>query len=128
MKKKKPVFEGKMNLKKGDEVIVLAGKDKGKRGKIIQTVPEEGKVIVDGVNVVTRHQKPRSASSRAMVKQQLGEMQMPTGCRHRQGYAGLPEVQQRDPHGARGRGRRQDGAKLPQVRPACGRLEELTNA
>ena len=79
MKKKKPVYEGKMNLRKGDEVIVLTGKDKGKRGKIIQTLPEAGKVIVDGVNVVTRHQKPRSASSRAMVKQQLGEMQMPTG-------------------------------------------------
>lgn len=77
MKKKKPVFEGKLYLKKGDEVMVLAGKDKGKRGKIIQTVPEVGKVIVEGVNVVTRHQKPRSASSRAMVKQQLGEMQMP---------------------------------------------------
>jgi large subunit ribosomal protein L24 len=79
MKKKKPVFEGRMNLRKGDEVIVLAGKDKGKRGKIIQTLPDAGKVIVDGVNVVTRHQKPRSASSRAMVKQQLGEMQMPMG-------------------------------------------------
>lgn len=68
-----------MNLKKGDEVIVLSGKDKAKRGKIIQTVPEEGKVIVEGINVVTRHQKPRSASSRAMVKQQLGEMQKPMG-------------------------------------------------
>lgn len=79
MKKKKPVFEGKMNLRKGDEVVVLSGKDKGKRGKIIRTLPEAGKVIVDGVNVVTRHQKPRSASSRAMVKQQLGEMQMPMG-------------------------------------------------
>lgn len=79
MKKKKPVFEGKMNLKKGDEVIVLAGKDKGKRGKIISTIPEEGKVVVEGVNVVTRHQKPRSANTRAMVKQQLGEMQMPLG-------------------------------------------------
>lgn len=79
MKKFKPKFEGKLRLKKGDEVIVLAGKDKGKRGKIIQTVPEEGKVIVDGVNIVTRHQKPRSASGRAVVKQQLGEMQIPLG-------------------------------------------------
>ncbi|MCX8052658.1 MAG: 50S ribosomal protein L24 [Armatimonadetes bacterium] len=78
-RKKKPTFEGKMRLKKGDEVIVLAGKDKGKRGKIIQTLPETGKVIVDGVNVVTRHQKPRSASSRAMVRQQLGEMMVPLG-------------------------------------------------
>ena len=79
MKKKKPDFEGKMNLRKGDEIIVLAGKDKGKRGKIIQTVPDAGKVIVDGVNVVTRHQKPRSASAGAIVKSQLGEMQMPAG-------------------------------------------------
>jgi large subunit ribosomal protein L24 len=78
-KKKKPTFEGKMRLKKGDEVIVLAGKDKGKRGKVLQTLPGDGKVIVEGVNVVTRHQKPRSATSRAMVKQQLGEMMMPMG-------------------------------------------------
>lgn len=79
MKKSKPKFEGKLKLKKGDEVIVLAGKDKGKRGKIIQTVPDEGKVIVDGVNVVTRHRRPRSAGSRAMVKQQLGEIHVPLG-------------------------------------------------
>ena len=78
-KKKKPTFEGKMRMKKGDEVIVLAGKDKGKRGKVIQTLPDVGKVIVDGVNVVTRHQKPRTASSRAVVKQQLGEMMIPLG-------------------------------------------------
>ena len=79
MKKKKPVFKGKMNVKKGDEIIVLAGRDKGKRGKVIQTVPDEGRVIVDGINVVTRHQRPRSTGSRAMVKQQLGEVQMPMG-------------------------------------------------
>lgn len=79
MKRKKPVFEGKMNLKKGDEVIVLAGKDKGKRGKVIQTDPEQGRVTVEGVNVVTRHQRPRKTGSRAMVKQQLGEVQMPLG-------------------------------------------------
>lgn len=79
MKKKKTVYEGKMRLKKGDEVIVLSGKDKGTRGKIIQTMPEEGKVVVDGVNIVTRHRKPRTTNQRAMVKQQLGEMQIPMG-------------------------------------------------
>jgi large subunit ribosomal protein L24 len=79
VKKRKPVFEGKLRLRKGDEVIVLSGKDKGKRGKIIQTIPEDGKVIVDGVNVVTRHRRPRSSSSRAMIRQQLGEMQVPLG-------------------------------------------------
>ena len=79
MKKKKPVFEGKIKLKKGDEVMVLTGKDKGKQGKILQALPDEGKVIVEGVNIVTRHQKPRSTGSRAMVKGQLGEMKMPMG-------------------------------------------------
>lgn len=79
MKIGKPKFEGRLRLKKGDEVIVLSGRDKGKRGKIIRTVPEEGKVIIDGVNLVTRHQKPRSSSGRAIVKQQLGEMQIPLG-------------------------------------------------
>lgn len=79
MRKKKPTYEAKLRLRKGDEVVVLSGKDKGKRAKIIQTLPEEGKVIVDGVNIVTKHQKPRSTSSRAMVKQQLGEMQVPLG-------------------------------------------------
>ncbi len=48
MKKKKAVFKGKLRLKKNDEVIVLSGKDKGRRGKIRETIPEEGKVIVDG--------------------------------------------------------------------------------
>ncbi|MCE5322449.1 50S ribosomal protein L24 [bacterium] len=79
MKKKKPVYEAKMRLKKGDEVIVLSGKDKGKRGKVQQTVPEQGKVIVEGINMVTRHQKARGQSSRAIVKQQMGEVQMPLG-------------------------------------------------
>lgn len=77
MKIGKPKFEGTLRLKKGDEVIMLSGRDKGKRGKIIRTLPDDGKVIIDGINLVTRHQKPRSTSGRAVVKQQLGEMQVP---------------------------------------------------
>ena len=79
MRKKKPEFTGKMRLKKGDEVTILAGKDKGKNGKVIETLPVEGKVRVEGINLVKKHQKPRSANSRAMVKQQLGEVQFPMG-------------------------------------------------
>ena len=48
----------KMNVKTGDTVIVLSGKDKGKTGKISKVFPEKGKVVVDGVNVVTKHLKP----------------------------------------------------------------------
>ena len=50
---------GKLHVKRDDEVIVISGDDKGKRGKVVETSPEEGKVIVSGVNVVLKHTKPR---------------------------------------------------------------------
>lgn len=52
---------GKIRLKKGDKVLVLSGKDKGKEGKIVAVSPKEGKLIVEGVNVVSKHVKPRRA-------------------------------------------------------------------
>lgn len=48
-----------MKIKKGDNVIVLAGKDKGKTGKVLRSLPSLDKVIVEGVNVVKKHQKSR---------------------------------------------------------------------
>ena len=48
-----------MNIKKDDKVVVLSGKDKGKEGKILSADPKTLKVIVEGVNVATKHQKPR---------------------------------------------------------------------
>ena len=48
-----------MNVKKGDTVVVLSGKDKGRRGKVQATVPSESKVVVEGVNMVPCHTKPR---------------------------------------------------------------------
>ncbi|MDR2670176.1 MAG: 50S ribosomal protein L24 [Oscillospiraceae bacterium] len=48
-----------LNIRKGDTVIVLSGKDKGRQGKVLSTIPRDGKVIVEGVNIVTRHTKPR---------------------------------------------------------------------
>lgn len=47
-----------MRIKKGDTVIVVAGKDKGKKGKVIQAMPTESRVIVENVNMVTKHKKP----------------------------------------------------------------------
>ena len=47
-----------MNFKVGDEVVVIAGSDKGKKGKIIKTLKNENKVVVEGVHVVKKHQKP----------------------------------------------------------------------
>lgn len=49
----------KMNVKTNDTVVVISGKDKGKKGKITKALPKVGKVIVEGVAMVARHQKPR---------------------------------------------------------------------
>ena len=69
-----------MNIKKNDTVIVLSGKDKGKKGKVLEAMPASGKVIVEGVNVATCHVKPR-----------------------KQGHARLPEVRQGYPPRIQGR-------------------------
>ena len=50
----------KLHVRKGDNVIVLSGKDKGKKGKVLSVMPKPGKVIVEGVAVATKHKKPRS--------------------------------------------------------------------
>ena len=49
-------------IKKGDNVVVLSGKDKGKTGTVTKSLPKDGKVIVAGVNVATRHRKPSQAN------------------------------------------------------------------
>jgi len=46
------------HVKKGDTVVVITGKDKGKKGKILQVMPEANRVLVEGVNMVTKHKKP----------------------------------------------------------------------
>ena len=48
-----------MNIRKDDKVIVLSGKDKGKEGKVLKADPKAGKLVVEGVNVATKHAKPR---------------------------------------------------------------------
>lgn len=48
-----------LKIKKNDKVVVLSGKDKGKQGKVLGTVPSEAKVVVEGINMVTCHVKPR---------------------------------------------------------------------
>jgi large subunit ribosomal protein L24 len=48
----------KLRLKTGDEVVVTAGRDKGKKGRILRMIPKENRAVVEGVNVVRRHQRP----------------------------------------------------------------------
>ena len=49
-------------IKKGDQVIVLSGKDKGKTGEVTRALPKDGKVVVSGVNIAVRHRKPTQAN------------------------------------------------------------------
>ena len=49
-------------IKKGDSVVVLSGKDKGKTGTVMQVMPKDGKLVVQGVNMIARHRKPSQAN------------------------------------------------------------------
>lgn len=53
-----------MKIHKGDEVIVISGKDKGKKGKVIKALPEEQLVIVENVNIKKKHQKPKASGKK----------------------------------------------------------------
>ena len=57
-----------MNFKIGDEVVVIAGSDKGKKGKIIKTLRAENKVIVEGVHIVKKHQKPTGNDAGGIIE------------------------------------------------------------
>ena len=57
----------KMNVKKGDQVEVLSGKDKGKRGEVLVALPSEGKVVVRGVAVVKKAQRPTQANQQGGI-------------------------------------------------------------
>lgn len=52
----------RVNIKKGDQVIVISGEEKNKQGKVISVDPSSSRVIVEGINMVTKHKKPRSQS------------------------------------------------------------------
>ncbi|SMC75638.1 50S ribosomal protein L24 [Papillibacter cinnamivorans] len=59
----------KLNIRKDDTVIVLSGKDRGKKGKVMRTVPDDNKVIVEGINMVSRHTKPRKQGEEGGILQ-----------------------------------------------------------
>ncbi|MGYP000377766311 len=63
-----------MNIKKGDTVVVLSGKDKGKQGKVLGTVPGSLKVVVEGINMVTCHVKPRKQGETGGIVQREAAM------------------------------------------------------
>ena len=60
----------KMKIKKGDNVVVITGKDKGKTGEVIRSMPKDGKLLVRGVNVVKRHTRPSQTSAGGIVEKE----------------------------------------------------------
>ena len=57
-------------IKKGDKVIVITGRDKGRSGEVIQVMPKDNRALVRGVNVVTRHQKQTAADQGGLVRKE----------------------------------------------------------
>lgn len=64
----------KLHVKKNDHVLILSGKDRGKKGKVLEVSPEEGKVIVEGRNMVTKHVKPRKMGDPGGIVKAEGAM------------------------------------------------------
>ena len=61
----------KMKIKKGDNVVVISGRDKGKRGEVLRVFPDEGRLIVQGVHIARRHTKPRMGDPGGIVEKEL---------------------------------------------------------
>ncbi len=61
----------KLKIRKGDQVIVIAGKDKGKEGGVLAVFPKDSKVLVSGINVVIKHQKPTQTSDGGRMRKEM---------------------------------------------------------
>ena len=61
-------------IKKGDKVIILSGKDKGKTGEVTRSMPKDGKVVVSGVNIATRHRKPSQTNPQGGLERKEAPM------------------------------------------------------
>jgi large subunit ribosomal protein L24 len=62
----------KLKIKKGDKVVVLAGKDKGKTGEVIKVMPTEMRALVSGINMMKRHTKPAMGNAGGIVEKEAG--------------------------------------------------------
>jgi large subunit ribosomal protein L24 len=61
----------KLKIKKGDNVMVISGRDKGRTGEVLRVFPTEGRVIVQGVNIAKRHTKPRMREPGGILEKEL---------------------------------------------------------
>lgn len=56
-----------MKIKKGDTVLIISGKDRGKKGKVLKSFPKESRILVEGVNLIKKHQKPRKSGEKGQI-------------------------------------------------------------
>ena len=75
-KEKKPLHLAKMNIKKGDTVLIIAGKDKGKQGTVSRAMPQLNKVIVEGLNIVKKHARPQGQTRQGGVIEKAMPLQV----------------------------------------------------
>ena len=66
-KEKKPLHIAKMKIKKGDTVLIITGKDRGKQGTVSRAMPQDNKVIVEGLNIVKKHVRPQGQTRQGGV-------------------------------------------------------------
>jgi len=66
-KEKKPLHIAKMKIKKGDTVLIITGKDRGKQGTVSRAMPQDNKVIVEGLNIVKKHIRPQGQTRQGGV-------------------------------------------------------------
>ena len=61
----------KLKIKKGDSVVVISGRDKGKKGEVLRVLPTDSRVIVQGINVAKRHARPRMGDPGGIIEKEL---------------------------------------------------------
>jgi len=56
-----------MKIKKGDTVLIISGKDRGRKGKVLESFPKESRILVEGINLRKKHQRPRRAGEKGQI-------------------------------------------------------------
>lgn len=65
-----------LKIKKGDTAVVISGKEKGKKAKVLRVIPSNSKVVMEGVNMLTKHKKPRNQTTPGGIIKQEGAMNL----------------------------------------------------
>lgn len=61
-----------MKIKKGDQVLIISGKDRGRKGKVLQALPKEGKILVEAINIRKKHVRPKKSGEKGQIVEMPG--------------------------------------------------------